>query len=124
MATEQLGFQIGTETTAASLATSQFFCVKFTSTGFNLCGTAGEPATGILQNKPGSGVVADVMTLGVTKAIASTAITKGAKLMTDSAGKVITAATTGSTVIGWALEAAAATDEVITIYFGGCVGIV
>lgn len=124
MATEQMGFNIGTEVAAADLSAKQFFAMKYTSSGVNIATAAGEPILGILQNKPVSGAVADVCTLGVCKAVAGAAITKGAKLMTDANGRVITAATTGSTIIGWALEAAGASGDIITIALNPATGVV
>jgi len=124
MATEQKGFSFGTQVAAADLRTKQFYGVKHSSTGIALCTTSGEPLIGILQNKPNSGEVAEVCMLGVCKAVAGAAITKGAKLMINASGQVITAATAASTIIGWADEAAGAAGDIITIVLNPATGIV
>lgn len=51
-------------------------------------------------------VIANVRLQGVSKCIAGAAITQGAEVMATTAGKVITAATTGNKVFGRALTAA------------------
>src|SRR5262249_2662532 len=84
-----------------------------------LCSAAGEAPTGILQNKPTSGQSAQVRVLGATKVIASGAITRGARVATDAAGKAKTAVAssgagiTGSYVLGIALETAGGANELI-----------
>lgn len=112
------GLKIGTLTAAADLSTHQFKCVKMTSTGINVCGVAGEGVEGILQNKPAAlGQEVELMCNGISKAVAGAAITKGAQVMTDASGRVITAATAGSKIIGVALEAAANAGEIIPVLF-------
>lgn len=112
------GLKIGTLTAAADLSTYQFRCVKMTSTGINICGTAGEAVDGILQNKPAAlGQEVALMCNGISKAVAGAAITKGAQVMTDTQGRVITAATAGSKIIGRALAAANNAGEIIPVLF-------
>lgn len=74
--------------TAADLSTKQFYAVKETSSGLNLCG-AGDQGIGILQNDPTSGTVASVMTAGMSKAVYGASVTKGQSLMSDASGKLI-----------------------------------
>lgn len=126
MATEQPGFNLGSEVAAADLsaAANQFKVVKMTSTGINLCTVSGEKVVGILQNKPASGKVADVMVCGKSKAVIGAAVAKGALLMTNASGQVITAATAGSTIIGWALEAGTNAGEIISIMLMPAAGVV
>jgi hypothetical protein len=57
-----------------------------------------------------------IVTFGETKALASGAITKGARICPDSTGRV-KAAVTGDLVCGYALEAAGANGDEISIFF-------
>jgi len=125
MATQQPAFSIGTLTAAADLSAKQFHAVKITAAQqVNLSTVAGEPVIGILQNKPASGAAADIMVIGVTKVKAGAAIAAGASVMAGADGRIITAATAGSEVIGKALEAAANADEIISILLVAHQGIV
>lgn len=60
-------------------------------------------------------VVAGVRLQGISKCVAGAAITQGAEVMATSAGKVITAATTGNIVFGRALSAAGADGDYVDI---------
>lgn len=119
MATEQKCFSVGTQLANADLSAKQFYAVKLADASgvaqVALASSAGEGIFGILQNKPTSGLPADVCVLGVTKAVAGAAITSGAQVMTNASGKIITAATAGSAVVGFALETAAGDGSIITI---------
>jgi hypothetical protein len=114
MATEQLGFRIGSEVAAADLSTKQFFGVKFTATGVALCSVAGEQCDGFLQNKPAAGAVCNVAVDGKSKAVAGGAIAKGARVTVTAAGKLAVAAS-GNYVLGIALEAATADGDIIGV---------
>lgn len=71
---------------------------------------------GIVQNGAAASSQAIFATSGVTKAIASAAIVKGALLMPAAAGKVVTHDGVGTSVhVGTALEAAGADGDVIEI---------
>lgn len=98
---------------AADLSAKHHYLVKMTSTGVNLCGD-GEAAIGVLQNKPASGVVAEVETLGTTMCVAGDAITQGANVASDTNGKAVTAAS-GDFIVGTALTAAGADLEEFTL---------
>lgn len=125
MATEQKGFSVGTQLATASLTTAQFVAVKLDSAaGVIICSASGEKIFGILQDKPAAGAVCEVCTLGVTKAKAGAVVAAGALIMTNASGRVITAATTGSTIIGWALSAAGADGDIITVYLHPGLGVV
>lgn len=131
MAYEIPGFSLGTAVAAADLSAAQFQAVKVDNTGqIALCAAAGEFAVGVLQNTPIAGEPAQVMALGVTKAKVGAAVTAGALVTTNAAGKVIAAtkATTktddagvaadplvGSHVMGLALETATAPDQIIAV---------
>lgn len=124
MATEQPGFKIGTLFAGADLRTHQFKFVKLNASGqVILCSVAGEKTIGVLQNKPNTGEVADIMPLGQSKLHCGAAVAAGAQIMTDASGRAITAATTGSTIQGWAFEAGAAAAEIVSGYVG-VVGVV
>lgn len=112
MATEQLGFSIGSEVADADLSAKQFYGVKFSSTGVALCSTAGEVCDGFLQNKPVLGETCNVMVFGKTKAVAGAALAKGALVSITAAGK-LKAAASGEYVVGKLLEAAAADGDIV-----------
>ena len=117
MAVQIPGFRIGILTASADLSAKQYHAVKVSGAlTVGLTSAAGEVCLGILQNAPASGYVADVMCSGVSKVISGAAIAAGAKLMAGADGRIITAATTGSHVIGFALEAAANANEYISAY--------
>ena len=92
--------------------------VKFDASGnIVLCNTAGEMPLGVLALQTedniaiGDSVTVQIKDIG--KVIAGGAITIGAALSVDTNGKA-TVATTGQSVIGFALEAAS-TDQLFTM---------
>lgn len=99
---------------AADLSAKQYYCVEVDSAGKAALSGAGELVYGILQNKPTAADRAEVMRLGVSKAVAGAAIAVGAEVASDAAGKIVTA-TTGDRVVGIAREAAAADGNIIAI---------
>lgn len=124
MAVENKGVTIGDRVATASLAALQFGAVKVDASGQIIaCSVAGEKVLGIVQNKPAAGEAAEVLTLGESKVRAGAAFAAGALLMTNAAGKLITGATAGSTLIGWAFEAAAAADEIVSAYINPATGV-
>jgi hypothetical protein len=93
----------------------QFLAVKITAARSVAYDNVGASVCyGILQNKPAVGQAADVGILGVSKAVAGAALSAGALLMTDSSGRVITRTSTNP-VVGQAIEAATAANQIITI---------
>lgn len=101
----------------------QFLAVKLSASAdrtATLANTGGEVIYGILQNTPVLGDVADVCLAGITKAVGGAAITRGAQLMTDTSGRLITA-TSGNQVVGVALESCGAANNLFTaeIFTGG-----
>jgi hypothetical protein len=130
MATEAPLIHDGAQCTAgvdmsstASLAgfnsTGQFLLVKFTAARSLIpTALAADFPYGVLQNDPKSGAVCDVGIFGVSKVISGAAITAGVYLMSDTSGRVITATATGGTspaqIVGQAIEAATAANQVIT----------
>lgn len=107
-------FRPGGTTAAADLSTKQFYVVKMTSTGINLCGD-GEACVGILQNDSAAlGRAAEVEVFGLSKAIGGAAITQGALVASDANGKVVTAAS-GDYVLGTAWTGCGADGEYFTV---------
>jgi Uncharacterized conserved protein (DUF2190) len=93
----------------ASLATKQFFFVKLSSNGIELCSGATDKPFGVLQNAPAAGEAAEVMRLGISKVKAGGTIAIGAHVGTDGNGKADSkTVTTDATeyVVGTADEAA------------------
>lgn len=116
MAYEIPGDSIGVEVAAVDLTTSQFKAVEMTSYGWDLA-SAGEQAVGILQNDPDADQAANVMTTGVSKAMAGAAFSKGDLLKVGTGSKFILA-TTGTHVVAQALEAAGANLELVAVAIG------
>lgn len=100
---------------SADLSAKQFYFVDIGASGAAVIGTEGIAADGVLQNKPAAaGRAATIASGGVSKVVAGAAITKGAHVMSSSAGKAITA-TSGKTILGTALEAAGADGDIIAV---------
>lgn len=85
---------------------------------------AGEDAIGVAQNAAASGEEVSVAYRGVVKVVASAAIALGASLMAAATGKVVTAtapaaayAASRVNVLGVALEAATANNDIISIFW-------
>ncbi|MEM1667190.1 MAG: DUF2190 family protein [Thermofilaceae archaeon] len=97
------------------LSTSQFCVVGLNARGEIVRAAHNAPAVGVLQDAPLAGQAGSVMTFGISKVKAAAAITVGQRLSayTDGSGAVAPA-TSGSFVIGIALESATAAGQVIT----------
>lgn len=113
MAFESTRQSLGTEVAAADLSAKQYYAVVFGASGVALAGD-GLAVDGILQNTPASGEVCEVTFGGVSKAVAGAAITKGAAVASDANGKLITAVS-GDYIVGRALRAAGAANEIIPV---------
>ena len=89
------------------LSGKQYYIVQLAADGDV---EVGEGATdlivGVLQNKPQSGEAALYRFGGTSKVIAGGAVTVGAWVTSDSAGKAVATTTDGDITIGRALEAA------------------
>jgi hypothetical protein len=71
---------------------------------------------GVLQNDPASGAVCQIAYSGVSKVVAGASITLGANLMSDTAGRAITATSAGTNpVCGYAMNQATAANQVISM---------
>lgn len=115
MALEIPGFTFAREA-AVDLSASQYCAVASDANGRLVLPAAGALCLGVLQNKPASlGAEGSVMVDGVTKMLASAAITVGSPVTVDAAGKANSTLAAGNQVIGVALTAAAAANEVISV---------
>jgi hypothetical protein len=93
----------------------QFLCVYISAARVvTLQTSSGGDVYGILQNTPVQGGPADVGIFGPSKAVAGAAISAGALVQSDTAGRVITQTGSGI-VIGRAIEAATAANQIIAI---------
>lgn len=111
MAIEQPGFSIGFCTAAADYSTTgQYRIVDISASNeITLASSSGQAAVGILQDKPASGQVANVMVNGVSKLIAGTGdLAAGALFMADTDGSGITAIGMGKYALGMVVVGATA----------------
>jgi hypothetical protein len=115
---------------AADLTSSQYLAIKVDANGKAALAGAGESCIGILQNNPNSGQPATVRVAGVSKMVASGALTAGALIASDGAGKAKAAVkgTTntsdagaandpaiGSDVLGILLKSAGGANEIVPV---------
>jgi hypothetical protein len=119
MAVEQISsYGLWEYPASADLSTKQYYCMVLSSGQLATAG-ANVSVTGILQDKPNAaGVSGTIAVAGISKAVAGAAITQDALVTCDAAGKVVTAATTATTIhhiVGRALVAAAADGDVISV---------
>jgi hypothetical protein len=90
MAIEVPGHPKAPVSAAADLSTKQYRFVKLTGRHqVNVCSGATDAPYGVLQDKPASGVAADVMTRGITKVIAGGTIAAGDRIGTDANGAAV-----------------------------------
>ena len=79
-----------------SAASAQFRAVKISAVNSVVLAGAGEFGIGILQEPVASGISAEVMALGISKAeIGTGGATAGDKLQADAAGALVAASTAG-----------------------------
>ncbi len=118
MAFEIPGFSMSLEA-SGDLSAAQFHCVEVDSNGqVTVANAAGESVFGILQNKPtAQGVAASIMKDGVSKVVAGAAITAGALVQTNGAGRVVVVGS-GDFVVGRALDSVGADGEIVSIGLG------
>ena len=93
---------------AADYSSSQYCFGSIDSNGrFALVSLAGSQADGVLQNDPdAAGKVGTIGISGVSKALCGGSFSAGDLVMADATGKVVLA-TSGSAVVGVALDAGA-----------------
>lgn len=125
MAYEVIGFKTGTLEAGADLSALQYTFVKLNTAGRVVAATtAGEKVIGVLFNAPRAGQACEIVHHGIVPVKANAAIATTGLIMTSATGKAVTAATTGSTIVGYALETAAAADEIISAFVNCGVGVV
>ena len=101
-----------------NLTAKQFFLVKYQASDDSVVAITADTDVpfGVLQNNPASGAAAEVMHNGISKMVASAAITRGAPLGTASDGRGVTrviGTDTTKYVCGVALETASGAASVI-----------
>lgn len=100
----------------------QFLLVKISAARTVIpCAANSDLPHGVLQNDPISGAAANVAFSGVSKVVAGASFSAGAMLMSDSAGRAITQTSTNP-VVGQAIEAASAANQVITMLIAPSIG--
>lgn len=107
---------------SADLSASQYKFVELTTGELTVCNAAGDFAVGVLVNKPtAQGQTGDVIVLGPSKVVAGAAITAGALVTTDNAGRAVTVAPTGggqadSAILGRAMSDASQAGDIIGVW--------
>jgi hypothetical protein len=115
MAYQGDGIDWGNATAGADLSSSQYLAVQVAADGDIEVSATDGAAIGILQNEPTENQVAAVRVVGISKAVAGAhPIAPLALVAAGTAGK-IEPATTGQEVLGIALTATGAINDVITI---------
>ena len=107
---------------AADLSAKQYYGVKVTANfRVNVAGAYGTSLIGVLQDAPSAaGDPASIFVgPGLCPAIAGAAFAVGSKLTTNASGKFISTTTANDTVIGYAVEAAGADGDIVTILVSG-----
>lgn len=107
MATEIRGLCVGLLTASADLSAQQYKFVKVSGNlTVTVCAAATDKPIGVLQNKPISGGIADVMVTGVTKMALGATVVAGDDLTSDATGRAITAvaAAGANRIMGVALQ--------------------
>lgn len=109
--------------TQTDLSAKTYFAVKHDSNELVVLAGAGEQAIGILQNAPlGTATeeaLAQVRTLGLSRAKAAGTITSGAFLKSDADGKLVVTTTDRDLSIGMALTSADSGDEFLMLVIPG-----
>lgn len=107
----------GVATDLSSEANSLYRFCKLSSGTAAINDTSGGECIGVLINKPIAGEAAAIQYSGVATVRAGAAITAGVKVMSNNAGKVVTATTT-LVAQGIALTAATNDGDMIEVLLG------
>jgi len=121
MAIQVPGFRPGIFKAGADLSAKQFHSVSQDASGDLVTTGAGELSMGALNNKPPLGAGCELEMDGISKGTSGAAFSINDKLMSNAAGKYITA-TSGNHVAAIALSAAGGADELATIKIVGSSG--
>lgn len=101
----------------ADLSAAQYTFVKLDSSGHIIACGDGQDAIGVLQDKPVSGAVGQVMVgTGVTKIKAGASSTDGGDVGIDANGRAVDAAS-GDYIMGNFLEAPTAANQIVSMLF-------
>lgn len=101
------------------LSSSQYLGVVFQSDGtLAVNSTAGGKIDGILVDDPTDGLQGTYQVRDVAKVKCGAAVAQGAELQCTAAGKFITAATTGHSIVAKALEAGSGDGSIIAAEIG------
>ena len=118
MARSQELFDVSLPAAADYSAKQHYFMTLNSSRQCVLATTLGEKTIGVLQDDPdAANRTGLVRVFGITKVVASAAITVGARVTTDASGKAITA-TPGDFVAGVCIIAAGADGDVCSVLLG------
>ena len=125
MAYEVISFKTGQLLASADLTSLQYTFVTLTSAGLVVGATTnGGKVIGVLQNRPKAGEACEIVHHGICPVLAGAAIASTGTIMSNATGRAITSATAGSTIVGFALETAAAANEVISVFVNCGAGVV
>lgn len=101
---------------AAATLPQQYMIVQGSSANYGGLATADtQTLIGIAQNVPNAGEFMTVCPFGQSRAVAGAAVTAYAEITTNGSGRAI-AATSGDSVIGYALEAAGADGDLFRVW--------
>lgn len=84
--------------------------------------SANGPVLGVLVNKPPAKTAASVQTTGIAKVVAGGTVTVGEWLVANSEGKVVSAGTATTNILGLAYEGATFDGQVISALLNPTVG--
>jgi len=120
MAYEVPGFKIGMLVSSEDLSAKQYRFVNLKNDGTVIMPAAGgEACLGVLQNKPASGQVCEIMRDGISKVESDGSITAGdlvaAAITTGKAKKAVAT----NHIMGQALTGSAVDTAVISVLLGG-----
>ena len=112
-----VGGAVSTFKAEATLATKQFYFAEMGTAAdeVDLCDNAGDLVLGVIQNKPAAGEAVQLRCYGVSKVVASGAITRGARVGTDASGKAVTKSADADLVAGIALETSTTDGDLIAV---------
>ena len=99
----------------ADAAVTAYNVIKVTSTGCDVATGATDKIIGVAQATCAAAEQAVVRFGGTSKVIASAAVSAGDRVTATTSGKVVTTVTDHQTIVGMALEAAAADGDIIEV---------
>ncbi len=89
------------------------------------CTVSGQQVYGVIQNKPSTGLAADVGIMGVSKVVCgTTSVSAGSKIQADSSGNAVAySSAAGIYAAGVALETPTAAGQIISAFiYSGAYG--